>query len=65
MTYSRSYYFDKRKKRYLHLVDMVAGVKAYERVSLTVAADLVEHAAEASYGESSSHVTEVQSAAKQ
>ena len=57
LTYSRSYYYDKRKERYIHPVDMVAGLEAYERVSQTVAADLVEHAAEASYGESSRHVT--------
>jgi len=57
LTYYRSYYFDKRKEIYLHPVDLVAGLEAYERVSLTVAADLVRHAAEASYGESSRHVT--------
>jgi len=57
LRYSRSYYFDKRKKAYIHPVDMVAGLEPYERVSLTVAADLVGHAAESSYGESSRHIT--------
>ena len=57
VTYARSYYFNKRKETYLYPVDLVAGLEAYERVSLTVAADLVEHAAEASYGESSRHIT--------
>jgi hypothetical protein len=57
ITYNRSYYFNKRKKAYYHPVDLVAGLEAYERVSPTVAADLVEHAAESSYGESSRHIT--------
>lgn len=57
LTYSRSYYYDKRKKTYLHPVDLVAGLEPYERISLTVGADMVGHAAESSYGESSRHVT--------
>lgn len=57
ITYSRSYYYDKRKASYVHPVDMVAGLEAYERVSLTVAAELVERAAETSYGKSSRHIT--------
>jgi hypothetical protein len=57
LTYSRSYYFDKRKESYIHPVDLVAGLEGYERVSLTVAANLVEHAAESSYGQSSRHIT--------
>lgn len=57
LTYSRSYYYNKKKGTYLHPVDLVVGLEAYERVSLTVAADLVGHAAESSYGESSRHVT--------
>lgn len=57
LTYFRAYYIDKRKKTYIHPVDLVAGLESYERVSQTVAADMVGHAAEASYGESSRHVT--------
>lgn len=57
LTYTRSYYYDRQKETYMHPVDLVAGLEAYERVSLTTAADLVGHAAEASYGESSRHVT--------
>ena len=57
LTYSRSYYYNKKKEMYVHPVDLVVGLEAYERVSLAVAADLVGHAAEASYGESSRHVT--------
>ncbi len=53
LTYSRSYYYNKRKKAYLHPVDLVAGLEPYERISLTVGADMVSHAAESSYGESS------------
>ncbi len=57
LTYSRSYYFDKTKEAYLHPVDMVAGLEGYERVSLTVAANMVGHAVESSYEESSRHIT--------
>lgn len=57
LTYSRSYYFNKKKETYVHPVDLVAGLETYERVSLAVAADLVGHAAESSYGESSRHIT--------
>jgi hypothetical protein len=57
LTYTRSYYYDKQKKSYFYPVDLVAGLEPYERVSLTVAADMVGHAAESSYGESSRHVT--------
>lgn len=57
LTYKRTYYFNKRKKKYLHPVDLVAGLEAYERVSLTVAADLVGRAAEVSYSKSSCHIT--------
>jgi hypothetical protein len=57
LTYSRSYYFDKQKKTYSHPADLVAGLETYQRVSLTVAADMVGHAAEASYAESSRHIT--------
>lgn len=57
LAYSRTYYFDKRKETYIHPVDLVAGLESYERVSSTVAADMVGHAAEASYDESSRHIT--------
>ncbi len=45
LTYTRSYYYDRQKETYMHPVDLVAGLEAYERVSLTTAADLVGHAA--------------------
>ncbi|MHB8156094.1 MAG: ISLre2 family transposase [Desulfocucumaceae bacterium] len=57
LTYTRSYYYNKKKETYVHPVDQVVGLEAYERVSLAVSADLVGHAAEAAYGESSRHVT--------
>lgn len=55
--FSRSYYYDKQKGTYLHPVDLVAGLEGNERVSPGVSAELVGHAAESSYGESSRHVT--------
>jgi len=36
---------------------MVEGLEGYERVSLTVAANMVGHAVESSYEESSRHIT--------
>lgn len=56
LTHSRSYYFDKQKKTYSHPADLVVGLEAYQRISLTVAAELVGHAAESSYAESSRHI---------
>jgi len=58
MTYFRAYYRDKREKEYVYPIDKVAGIESYERVSLSVAAGLVNHSAEASYEESSRHVTD-------
>lgn len=58
MTYSRAYYWDKIKEEYVHPIDKVAGLESYERISLSVAAGLVNHSAEASYGQSSRHVTD-------
>lgn len=57
LTYRRSYYYDKQKRTYLYPIDPMADLEPYERISRTVAADLVGHAAEASYGESSRHIT--------
>ena len=39
------------------LLDQAVGLESYNRVSGTVAVELVEHAQESSYGESSRHVT--------
>ena len=56
--FERSYFKDKKNQGYIHPVDKVAGLESYERVSLSVASELVNHSAEASYGQSSRHVTE-------
>lgn len=42
---------------YIHPVDQVAGIEKYERVSMTVATDMVRYAADVSYGKSSQYVT--------
>ena len=57
VNFKRVYYWDKKQEEYIHPVDKVAGLESYERVSLSVAADMVNHAAEVSYGQSSRHVT--------
>ena len=56
--FKRSYYKDKRELGYVHPVDKVVGLESYERISLSVASDLVNHSAEVSYGQSSRHVTQ-------
>lgn len=57
LSFKRTYFHDKRNKKYMYLLDKVVGLEPYERVSGTVATELVEHASESSYGESSRHVT--------
>lgn len=56
LKFRRTYYYDKKEDEYIYLLDQVVGLERYERVSYTVGADLIEHAAEASYEESSRHV---------
>lgn len=55
--FERTYFKDKVNQGYVYPVDRVAGLESYERVSLSVAAELVNHSAEVSYGQSSRHVT--------
>lgn len=57
LSFKRTYFYNKRKKEYAYLLDQAVGLERYERVSNNVALELVEHAAESSYGESSRHVT--------
>ena len=57
LSFARTYFYDKQNKRYTYLVDKVVGLERYERVSNTVAIQLIEHANESSYGETSRHVT--------
>lgn len=56
LKFKRTYYYDKKRDEYVYLLDQAVGLEGYERISYTVGADLIEHAAEASYGESSRHV---------
>lgn len=57
LSFARTYFYDKQNKKYTYLVDKVVGLERYERVSNTVAIQLIEHANESSYGETSRHVT--------
>jgi hypothetical protein len=57
LRFMRTYFHDKRNQNYVYLLDQAVGLESYNRVSGTVAVELVEHAQEASYGESSRHVT--------
>lgn len=57
LSFKRTYFYDKRNKEYVYLLDKAVGLESYDRVSNTVAVNLVEHASESSYGESSRHVT--------
>ena len=57
LSFARTYFYDKKNKEYAYLLDKAVGLESYERVSNTVAIELVEHASESSYGESSRHVT--------
>ena len=57
MQFGRTYFYDKRNKEYIYLLDRVVGIEQYERVSGTVAVNLVEHASQNSYAKSSFYVT--------
>lgn len=56
LKFARTYFYDKRNQKYAYLVDQVVGLESYNRVSGTLSVELVEHAQETSYGESSRHV---------
>lgn len=57
LEFQRSYFFDKKHQEYSYLLDKAVGLEGYERITGTVTKELVEHAGEASYGESSRHVS--------
>jgi hypothetical protein len=57
LKFERTYFYDKRNPEYGYLLDKAVGLEGYERASGIVARGLVEHAGEASYGESSKHVS--------
>jgi hypothetical protein len=60
LKYERTYFHDKKNKTYVYLADEVFGVDSYDRISATVAADMVSHSVESSYEESSRHVSNEQ-----
>ena len=53
LTYPRAYYLNKQDQRYEHPVDQAVGIEAYERVSVNLAASLVNYATDVSYAKSS------------
>jgi hypothetical protein len=60
LTYRRTYFYDRKSDTYTYLVDEALGVVPYERVSATVAADMVEYSGDNSYAKSSQYVTDGQ-----
>jgi len=57
LQFKRTYFYDKRHQEYSYLLDKVVGIEKYDRVSGTVATNLVEHASQYSYAKSSKNVT--------
>ncbi|WP_177159754.1 UPF0236 family transposase-like protein, partial [Anaerobranca gottschalkii] len=57
LQFNRTYFYDKKNQEYCYLLDKVVGLEKYERVSGTVAVNLVEHAGQYSYAKSASNVT--------
>lgn len=60
LSFARTYFYDKKNMKYIYLLDKAVGLESYDRVSSKVAVELVEHAGESSYGESSRHITDGQ-----
>ena len=56
LKFKRTYYHNKKKKEYVYLLDQAVGLEGYSRVSTTTAVELINHASQSSYGESSKHV---------
>ena len=56
LEFKRTYYHNKKKKEYVYLLDQVVGLERYSRVSTATAVELINHASQSSYGESSKHV---------
>lgn len=52
ITYKRTYYCSKDKKKYRHLVDEILGIEAHTRIDEEVRADIAEAGAELSYRKS-------------
>ena len=55
--FERTYFKDKKNKAYVYLLDQAVGLARHERVSRSVAVDLIGYASETSYGKSSRYVT--------
>lgn len=60
LKYHRTYFHDKKNNTYVYLADEAVGIDSYDRISTTVAAEMVEHSVETSYQESSRHVSDGQ-----
>lgn len=57
LRFNRTYFYDKQHQEYCYLLDQVVGLEKYDRISGTVAVNLVEHASQYSYGKSAQNVT--------
>jgi len=58
ISFKRTYYFDKKHKKYVYPMDEALGLDKYERLSEAVAIRLVETAGDVSYAKSSMNVTD-------
>ena len=57
ISFKRTYYFDKKHKKYVYPMDKALGLDKYERLTEAVAIKLVETAGQVSYAKSSINVT--------
>lgn len=57
ISFSRTYYYDKKRNAYIHPLDKALGLDKYERLTEAVAIKLVETAGQVSYAKSSMNVT--------
>lgn len=60
LDFERTYYKNRETGDYVYLVDQVLWIDAYERVSLPVAVDMTNHAADLSYEKSNQHAAKGQ-----
>lgn len=57
LQFNMTYFYDKQHQEYCYLLDKVVGLEKYERISGTVAVNLVEHAGQYSYAKSAQNIT--------
>jgi len=57
ISFSRTYYYDKKRNAYIYPLDKALGLDKYERLTEAVAIKLVETAGQVSYAKSSMNVT--------